>query len=221
MMPRSALYVPAHSVKLLDWALSARPDAVIVDLEDGVPDGDKDDARAMCGAAVERVVGAGLAAVVRVNGVDTDRFDADVAVALATGAGTVLLPKGGVDEVGELHRRSGGGLAVWSLVERMRDVSAVADLLATGSVAAVTLGYGDLCKEIGLTLGTGHPHLVEARRLVAVASSEAGVPALDGVVVGPPEAVEDECRRSRADGFVGRTLYDSRHVAGCHAAFVS
>ena len=46
-MIRSALFVPAHREGWVEKALRAGPDAVILDLEDAVPDGEKDTARAL------------------------------------------------------------------------------------------------------------------------------------------------------------------------------
>ena len=44
-MYRSMLYVPAHSERFLNKAHERRADAIILDLEDAVPEADKDAAR--------------------------------------------------------------------------------------------------------------------------------------------------------------------------------
>ena len=67
-MIRSALFVPAHREGWVEKALRAGPDAVILDLEDSVPDGEKDTARALVGAGIATVAAAGVIPMVRPGG---------------------------------------------------------------------------------------------------------------------------------------------------------
>jgi citrate lyase subunit beta / citryl-CoA lyase len=67
MRLRSLLYVPAHSERFIAKAHERGADAVILDLEDSVPEADKDAARAGLGEAVPRVGRNGAPVFVRVN----------------------------------------------------------------------------------------------------------------------------------------------------------
>ena len=53
-MYRSLLYVPAHSERFLSKAHERGADAIIIDLEDAVPEADKDAARANLAHTVGR-----------------------------------------------------------------------------------------------------------------------------------------------------------------------
>jgi citrate lyase subunit beta / citryl-CoA lyase len=219
---RSALYVGAHSDEFLNAALAARPDAVIVDLEDAVPEERKLDAREALDACTASVRAAGVRLIVRVNGVDTPWFRDDVIAACAVVPEAILLPKAAAPELEQLRReldQRSSSIQIWALIERVRDVLAVDSIAASGLADVLTIGYGDLCKALGLPLSTRHPEFVGVARLVAEAADSAGKLALDGVVVGRDEAVGLACERSKALGFVGRTLYDPRHVTWCHNAF--
>jgi citrate lyase subunit beta / citryl-CoA lyase len=218
--PRCILYAPAHSTALFESARAARPDTLIIDLEDGVPPEHKPLARLGLEGLARGTRTAGLGLVVRVNGVDTPWFADDVAAAIAVAPDAVLLPKAGREELTELAatiESLDASVPIWGLVENTRDLLTVG--MGGPPLQAVTIGYGDLCKELGLTLGSEHAEFAGARTLVLAAASEHGFWPIDGVVVAPPDDAERLCRQSADAGFTGRTLYDPRQVAGCRAAF--
>ena len=64
---RSLLYVPANNKRFIDKAHTRGADAIILDLEDSVPDGERDKARAMLAASVEKVAQSGADVLVRIN----------------------------------------------------------------------------------------------------------------------------------------------------------
>ena len=70
---RSYLFAPGHNAKLLHRVFTVGADAVILDLEDGVPEDAKDRAREMVAAAIKE-----HAALVRVNPPRTDTCAADL-----------------------------------------------------------------------------------------------------------------------------------------------
>lgn len=63
----SLLFVPAHSTKHLHSAIRLRPDAVILDLEDGVAANDKTASRASLQQSQHILAEAGIPCVLRVN----------------------------------------------------------------------------------------------------------------------------------------------------------
>lgn len=224
---RTALYTPAHSISLFDAAIAELPDAIIIDLEDGTPAVARDLARLGVGHLVERCRRAGVVPVVRVNGATTDDVELDLEVVLPALPDAVMVPKADVESVRDVHARLvragvDGRVGLWALVETVRSVLAIEAVIRAAPLAAVALGYGDLCKELGLPIATDHPELDGARALIVGAAMRAGVAALDGVVLARDVgAVEDACRASFAAGFHGRTLYHPRHVVPCRAAAAS
>jgi citrate lyase subunit beta / citryl-CoA lyase len=218
---RSALYVAANTLERYGSALAARPDAVIIDLEDAVRADDKTAARHNLMTLVSAARAAEVGAAIRVNGADTEWFTDDVDAALGARPDAIVVPKAGADQLQLLDARlpAAERPAVWCMIETVRDALAVDAMLDTGLVSTVTIGYGDLCKELDLPLGAEHPEFAGIRELVVAAARRHDVVALDGVVVGGPDAAAGACRRSVDDGFTGRTLYDRRHVEGCHLAF--
>lgn len=219
---RSALFVLPHDPRSVDRARSARPDVAIVDLEDGVPAEHKMTARRRLPTVMTSLEEAGVRTVVRVSETrDPDHGD-EVFLAIASGAEAIVLPKADPIGVRRLARRlpdQGPAVGIWAMVESFAAGDAAQATLRAGPVDAVTIGYGDLCKELDLPLGSEHPELAPVRDQVLLAGRSVGVKALDGLLVGPPEVAEAACTRSAGQGFAGRLLYDSRHVEGCNRAF--
>lgn len=80
---RSVLFVPGHKADWIQKALRSGSDGIIIDLEDSVPEGQKDLARQNARAALLGYEG-DTVILVRPNGLDTSHFGADVhAVAVA------------------------------------------------------------------------------------------------------------------------------------------
>lgn len=212
---RIALYTPADSDALFDAALASGPDVVVIDMEDGVAADDKPLARLGLAGLVRRAGLAGIAAVIRVNGVDTPWFVDDVAASIDAGMVPILLPKAGPDATQVLTSelaRAGHRVGVWVLTERLRDVLAVHRTAALPGVAALVIGYGDLAKELGADPSIDQPEFDGVRRLVADAALQHGRQAYDGVHVGPTALVEETTLRGMRAGLTGRTFYRGRHV---------
>ena len=70
MKLRSLLYVPAHSERFIAKAHERGADAVILDLEDSVPEANKDAARDALASAVASVGRNGARTLVRINAGD-------------------------------------------------------------------------------------------------------------------------------------------------------
>src|SRR5579871_494622 len=92
MIMRSLLFVPAHEPRKLAKALDCGADALIVDLEDSVPDGEKGRARVMCGEFVaqhrER-----LPLFVRINALTSGLALEDLAAVVRARPWGIVLPK--------------------------------------------------------------------------------------------------------------------------------
>src|ERR671926_1078772 len=122
---RSWLYAPGNNPRLLEKVFGAGSDAVILDLEDAVPPGEKERARDLVASAVrERAGQRGPAVFVRINHPDTGLAEADVAAVVQPGLAGLRVPK--ADDAETVHRVEG-----WLTVAEHRAG------LAAGSVALV------------------------------------------------------------------------------------
>ncbi len=92
MRLRSLLYVPAHAERFVARAHERGADAIILDLEDSVPQDAKISARDNLAASVRQVGQAGAAVFVRINAPAELRFD-DAAAACRAGVTGLMIPK--------------------------------------------------------------------------------------------------------------------------------
>lgn len=89
---RSLLYVPANSGRFIAKAYERGADAIILDLEDAVPPGEKAAARAGLAEAVAAVGRSGAKVFVRINA-ETELLKLDAEAACLAGAFGLFLPK--------------------------------------------------------------------------------------------------------------------------------
>lgn len=98
---RSLLYAPANRSHKIERAARSDADAVILDLESTVDESAKDDARATLAPALSDLDFGEKETVVRINGLRTSRWLADLEAAIDAGTDTIRLPK--IEDAGEVE----------------------------------------------------------------------------------------------------------------------
>lgn len=225
---RSLLFAPADRLELVAKLPRSGPDAVCLDLEDGVAPARKEVARATLSEAVASVHGRGPIVTVRVDAVGSPGFAADVAAlaavradpALAGAVAMVVVPK--LESAGDVAAVTAAlpGLAVLAGIESTRGVLDVRDVLG-GPVTVAYFGAEDYVADLGGVRTDAGTEVLYARSRVALACRVHGVTALDQVVT----AVHDDDRfradaaQGRALGFGGKLCVHPGQVALAHAAF--
>ena len=223
---RSFLYAPAHRARVVEKALRGETDAeaVIVDLEDGVPV----DARAEAERTLRSCGDAGPEdppALCRIrSGADARRADLALVASRFTG---VLLAKAeepeDVDDVADLIAERGTTLGIWLLVESARGVEQLPTLL-TGPVriTGVMLGAGDLRADLGLLDDTDHRQLDAARSRTVFAAAAAGIRHIvdtPEAEIEPGEPFLASARSARGLGFTAKAAIHPGQLAAIHEVF--
>src|SRR5687767_2843714 len=93
LIARTLLFVPANRERMLDRAVEAAADVIVLDLEDSVPAAEKGAARSTLRAAIERLAAAGKRVQVRINHLDTGHTREDLAAAVGPGLESIAFPK--------------------------------------------------------------------------------------------------------------------------------
>lgn len=214
---RSFLIFPGDDERKLARALASGADAVVLDLEDGVAEGAKDEARAKLARFVE-APGPGVR-LVRVNDPAGEPGARDLeAVAGIRAAVGVVVPKASPSAI---ERSASLGVPLVALVE---DAAAVRDVDALAGHAAVTalaLGRADLEAALGLVPDGSGDELLYARSRLVVASSAAGIrPPIDGpcLELDGDGALQRETLGARALGLRGKLCIHPRQVPVVHRA---
>jgi citrate lyase subunit beta / citryl-CoA lyase len=168
----SLLFVPAHSLKHVQSAIRYRPDAVILDLEDGVAPEDKPAARAGMCEAQQLLADANIPCLLRVNS-DADNAALDVAAANRDKLAAIIVPK--CLNIQSLQVVQQQDVKLIALIESPAAIRELSTIVVHKSVHAIMFGSEDYAVEMGVS---PHAKAIEhAAALIAIAASSAGKPA--------------------------------------------
>ena len=213
MKLRSLLYVPAHSERFLAKAHERGADAIILDLEDAVPEADKDRARDGLVEAVKSVRRNGAKVLVRINAGTRRRSDAEAAA--RAGADAIMLAKA---ETGELDAYD------LPLLATLEDPAAVLDARKFArhrAVMGLVVGSEDLATALG---ATPIPEVLRFPKLLAHYAAKAEGKLSFGLLRSVADyadlaAIEAAGREARQHGFDGATCVHPSIVPVLNAAF--
>jgi len=194
------LFVPGDAPHRFHKAAGSGADAVIVDLEDAVSPGRRDEAR----TETRRWLDGGGQAWVRVDRFGAAGFDRDLdAVTGTAGLLGVILPKAEAPRaLAELASRLGPGVGLVALIETALGLHRVHDVAA--AVGLTRLAFGSLDFAADIRADDSPDAMLLARNTIVLASRIAGLAApIDGVstVIRDADALERSARHSRSLGF--------------------
>jgi citrate lyase subunit beta/citryl-CoA lyase len=199
----TALYVPGSRPDRFDKAARSGADVVILDLEDSVSEGEKDEAR---DAVVSWLPRADLPVQVRVNAPGTEHLARDLSVLPADV--DLRVPK--VQDVDDL--RALEGRRVHAVVESALGVERSFDIARAPGVVGLALGEADLAAELGIE---GDESFALIRSRLVVAARAAGLPRPMMSVFADLEdlpGLAESCRAGRRLGMLGRAAIHPRQV---------
>lgn len=226
---RSLLFVPGHRRSMIDKALASKADAVILDLEDAVPETEKQLARDTVADVLRDSAGSGPQILVRPNALDTEHFGRDIAAVTDSALTAFLLPKlfshddvvrfdalvtaaeiaAGIDR---------GTVGLFPSLETAASISKVDEILAGPRVVGVMAAAArnaDVSREVGFTWSAEGLETLYLRSKVVVAARAAG---LKVIVLGLWQEVDnlDGLARFAEDnsalGYTGQVLIHPKHI---------
>jgi len=233
LLMRSKLFVPASRPELFAKALAGGADAISFDLEDAVQEDRKSEARAALQAFLQATPRRprGKVVIVRVNGLTTRHFEADIAAVAWPTVDLINLPKpespedvqaaGAVLDRYETGREVAHPIGLLPNIESPRGLRRAAEIAgAHPRVAGLQLGLGDLFEPYGIDRADARA--VHAMQLaVRLAAAEAGVWACDTVYgkVSDPDGYTREADAARRLGFIGKSCIHPTQVPLANAVF--
>ena len=188
---RSLLFVPGNAANMLDKALGFRPDAYVPDMEDSVPDSEKDNARQVIRSYLPKLSAAGPWVVPRVNALNSGLIEADLAAVVGPWIGGVSVGKiQSVDDIraiseiiAGLEREAELPASTIRLIPWIETALAVvhcyAICRASPRIVAVAFGAEDYTDDMGIERSEDESEIAYARSTVSIAARAAGVTALD------------------------------------------
>jgi citrate lyase subunit beta/citryl-CoA lyase len=235
-MSRSYLFVPADSKRKLAKASDVDADALILDLEDSVAPDARPAARDLAAEFVKDRDNAW----VRINPIDTDDAQADLAAVVASAPAGIILPKARsaddvvalasqLDELEAQHGIAAGQTKIMALcTERPEALFTLHSYIgATPRLAALTWGGEDLSAALGASAnrsegGEWLPTYEMARSLCLCAAAAAEVAAIDTVYTDyrDMDGLARYAANARRDGFSGMLAIHPAQVDVINRAFM-
>ncbi|TGY89241.1 CoA ester lyase [Marinicauda algicola] len=225
---RSVLFVPADKPRAIEKAATLGADALILDLEDAVAEDAKAQARQSAPAAVAAWREAGMRTLLRVNGVRTDFFSGDCAVAAKAKPDAVVVAKANRAEtllkVRAALDAAGYQGPVWAMIETptaILNLRLIGEIAADVGLEALLAGTNDLAAMLRCRLDEERralrPHLAQ----IVLAARAYGLIAVDGVYNDFTDRAgfEFEARAGKALGFDGKSLIHPSQVEAANRAF--
>jgi len=229
---RSKLFVPGSRPELFAKAMASEADGLSFDLEDSVDESMKGKAREevarfLRGLAPDH----GKTIIVRVNGLDTPHFAADIRAITGPGLDIVNLPKpDSPDDVkacaramneAEREARVPVPAAILVNIETPKAYRLAAELAAASHrVIGLQAGWGDLIEP--LDIDRYNLPMIETLLLhIRIAAGESGVWAYDGAWANfkDMEGMKREAQASRRLGYLGKSCIHPTQVAVVNGVF--
>lgn len=218
---RSMLYMPGSNARAIEKGRSLPADAIIFDIEDAVAV----DAKALARNQIRAAIAAGgygtKELLVRINGLGSEWFDADVAAIADSGADGVLLPKvedpETVRQVEERLVAAGArkDLSIWCMMETPLGILRSADIAgASPRVAGMIMGTNDLALDLRCKQTADGAAFVTSFSLCILAARAHGIAIIDAVYndLSDDAGFEESCRRGRILGFDGKSLIHPKTI---------
>lgn len=193
-----------------DAAIAGSADAVVLDIEDGLPGPQKPAGR----RSVAEWLHGGSSAWVRINSWSTPEWSQDLdALAGAPGLSGVMLAKAeSPDDIAATVERLPAGTPMVALVESALGLEAASDIARAPGCSRIAFGVGDFRRDTGMSADP--TVLAYARARLVIASRAAGLPApIDGPTLrDQTRHLARETAVAKAAGMTGRLCLDLAHA---------
>jgi citrate lyase beta subunit len=230
---RALLYVPADDWHKIQKATTLGVDCVCLDLEDGVAQNRKEEARQNIARALATLDFGRAERLVRINGLESGLAEVDLAAVLPTRPDGIVLPKVLTAEdlrwveaqIGAAEQRAGwpsGNIILLAIIERARAFLHLPEICqATPRLEALIFGAEDLAAELGVKRTREGWELFHARSTLVMHAAAFGLQAIDWVTVDFQDIgwVRQEAERGAALGFNGKQIIHPNQVLPVQAAF--
>ena len=225
------MFVPGNNLHMIEKASRLEADSVVLDCEDSVPPKEKVKSR--------DVVAKGLTECdwkmevgVRINGLDTELWLDDLAVAVSNHAQFILVPKieqpyevRAVEEAIRYSARKSGRKElpqIFVIIENAKGLTAVESILqASELVGAVEFGSEDYRLSLGLYGRTSELGVLYARSRVVAAASIVSIDSLDQAFVNLKDldGLRASAIQARQLGYTGKAVIHPSQIPIVNEAF--
>jgi citrate lyase subunit beta/citryl-CoA lyase len=218
------LFVPGTRPERFNKALDSGANAVVLDLEDAVPEEDKELARNAIRTAWPTFSAEQKnRLVIRSNSPGSKFYAADLILAQKLNVACILIPKSeSQDQI------NGAALvlpntAIIPMIETAIGLDQLREIANSNQVIRLALGNLDLQADLGMVCDQDETQLQTARYQIVLASRLAQIaPPIDGVTPSTDdvERINRDAQRAKAMGFGGKLCIHPKQVALVKSAFM-
>lgn len=230
---RSLLFVPGNRANMLEKALGLAPDALVPDMEDSVPAAEKPNARETIRSWLPRLAASGRPVIPRVNALDTEWVEADLAAVVGREIFGVSVGKvrraGDIAAIsqlmGALERRADLPVGALKLIPWIETAEAIVNLReicrASERIVGVAFGGEDFTFDMGVERLDDESQIAYARQALCVAARAAHVLALDTPYfkLRDGEGLRESSLRAKSIGFKGRFAIHPEQIDALNECF--
>ncbi|HJC04225.1 MAG TPA: citrate (pro-3S)-lyase subunit beta [Candidatus Ligilactobacillus avistercoris] len=223
---RTMMFVPGNNAGMVRDAGIYGADSIMFDLEDSVSLAEKDAARILVYEALKTQDYGDAELVVRVNGIDTEFFKADVYAMVKAGVDVIRLPKvesgkmmtdlvATVEEAEKHFGRKVGSTQVMAAIESARGVMKALEIAeSTDRMMGMALSAEDYTTDMKTHRYPDGAELEFARNMIIHAARAAGIAAFDTVFTNMNDIAgfKRETEHIHELGFDGKSLINPRQI---------
>tara|TARA_Y100000590_G_scaffold171885_1_gene196583 strand:+ start:1734 stop:2621 length:888 start_codon:yes stop_codon:yes gene_type:complete len=231
---RSLLFIPGNRLDMLRKGLGFSPDVVIPDLEDSVPNAEKDDAREKVAGIVEEFTKAGFRVIPRINSLNSGYGKQDLQALVGPNIWGINVGKTDrPEDILELDSiitdlESGaqvknGTIKLIPYIESaMALINAYSIAIASPRVIGLAFGAEDFTKDMGIERTDAGQEIDYPRYVVAVAARAANVMAFDTPNVNFRDEIglELDIKKAISVGYTGKFAIHPAQIESINRLFV-
>ena len=230
-MRRSLLFIPGNNPAMLSNADVFGSDGVIFDLEDAVNVVEKDNARNLIHYYLEDHPNLDLEVVVRINGLDTEFYQADLDMIVSDNIDAIMLPKARITYLEELdklltkfekERCLKKRIKILPIIELAISVLEVDKIASMNRVDGILLGAEDLSSDMEVARTKEGKEIEYARCRVATACKAYQIDAIDTPFtdVNDKEGLTKDCLNDQTLGMNAKAAIHPNQIDTINEVFL-
>ena len=230
---RSLLFVPGNKDNMLEKALTFRPDAFIPDMEDSVPAAEKANAREVIKTFLPRLADSGVQVIPRVNSLDTEWIEADLAAVVGPHIHGISVGKVDVPEdvaaisdlIAEREEKTGVEPGSLKLIPWLESAKAIVHCYeicsASPRIIGVAFGGEDFTHDMGIERLEDESEVAYPRSVLCIAARAANIAALDTPYFRfkDEDGLKANIVLSKQTGFKGKFAIHPAQIEAINAGF--
>jgi citrate lyase beta subunit len=230
---RALLYMPGDDRRKIEKSTTLGVDSICMDMEDGVAENKKAEAREVIAQAVKELDFGRSERCIRINSIGSGLEKRDLAAALATNPDTIVVPKietaeqvKWVSDHIETYELSSklniGSIRLLIGVETAKGILNLKEIAqADKRLEAIIFGGEDYAASIGATRTQEATELLYARQAVVTACAANDLQAIDIVFIDfkDPAGLRSEAEQGAGFGFSGKQIIHPNQVPVVQEAF--